>query len=489
MRPLPLVRELRKSLTALGIAGRRILVAVSGGPDSVALLLGLAELREGLSLELEVATIDHQLRPGSAADASYVKCLAKRLGLACQVERVEVKGEGGLEAAARRARYAALRRIAGERGCAFIATGHTLEDQAETVLLRLARGAGVRGLRGILPRRGQIVRPMLEVSRSQVADFLSARAVVPRIDPTNRSDRFARNRVRALVLPALEKALGPKAIVALARSAEIAAQDDRALERLARRRAKRILRQDQEGRLTGELEPLLALEPALQRRVLRRACKLVGLDPTRERLLAMAEALASKGPRSVQVGGGKEFQVRYGSFTLGGRRTAGEPQCFERLVPGVGQFRFAEGTVEVRRVVGRGVAAQGAIRIDPAQVALPLMLRSRRRGDRFRARGGRLKKLKAFLIDRKVPREEREQLPLLADSQGRVLWVVGVAPSDAAEQGERAQAAWEVAVDRSTSARRDGRLSRSGSEAEVAVAAGRRQKRKSRGRTRTWTPK
>ena len=163
-----LVAAVRASTVELGLFGKRVLVAVSGGPDSVALLLAMCEISTSLKLTIAAATVDHQLREGSAADVRYVARLCRRLGVGCHCLRVDVTGSGGLEAAARRARYRALGALARQQGYEAIATAHTREDQVETVLLRLGRGAGLRGARGILARRGAVVRPMLEVTRAHV---------------------------------------------------------------------------------------------------------------------------------------------------------------------------------------------------------------------------------------------------------------------------------------------------------------------------------
>lgn len=464
----PLIARLREACLDLGLPGARILVAVSGGADSVALMLGLCELSERLDLRLEVATVDHRLRPGSARDALYVERLARALGLVCTRREVQVRGAGGLEAAARRARYRALGQIARERGCEAIATGHTLEDQAETVLLRLARGTGTRGLRGVLARRGQVVRPLLRASRVEVRDYLRSRRVRGREDPTNASPEFARNRVRAQVLPALVDALGPSSVAAVARCAAIAAEDERLLSRLARRHAARIL-ESRPGELCGgETGALARLPESLRARVLRLAARRSGSRLDAGHLRRMRAALAARGPSSLALPGGVEFVVRYGRFALRAGPPAGlAPRC-ELPIPGPGVFALEGCRVEVRAFTGTGKPAPGAMRLDPARLALPLRLRARAPGDRFRPRGGHEKKLKAWLIDQKLPREARDGLRLLADSAGKVLWIIGLRESQEAEHGERSEAGWEVHVEASGSTD-DARLLRTGDSASTAV--------------------
>ncbi len=197
----------------------RVLVALSGGADSTALLAALARLRAAGQLsEVWALHVDHGLRPGSAAEADSCQVLCDRLQVRLERALVTV-GPGNLQARARRARYAALRGAAERLGATRIATGHTLTDQAETVLLRLLRGAGARGLAGIPPQRGPVVRPLVDRSRAEVLDFLREEGLPWLEDPTNQSPRFLRNRVRTEMVPLLRR-LGPSVERTLARTAD-----------------------------------------------------------------------------------------------------------------------------------------------------------------------------------------------------------------------------------------------------------------------------
>ncbi|HET9554167.1 MAG TPA: tRNA lysidine(34) synthetase TilS, partial [Anaeromyxobacteraceae bacterium] len=213
--------------------GDPILVALSGGRDSMALLAALAALRDrGLAGELSALHVDHGLRPGVAAEAAVARNACARLGVPCRSVEVTV-GPGNVQAAARRARYAALREEAARRGAARIATGHTRTDQAETVLLRLLRGAGARGLSGIPPRRGPIVRPLIDRSRGEGTAFLERLGLPWCDDPSNDTARYARNRLRQGLWPLLLE-LSPAVEAALARTADLLRDDERALDRAAR---------------------------------------------------------------------------------------------------------------------------------------------------------------------------------------------------------------------------------------------------------------
>lgn len=197
-----------------------LVAAVSGGADSTALLLLLAELAADIGIVLHVAHFDHRLRRGGAADAQFVSDLAARAGATIRVGRAETPSKS--EDDARRARYAFLERVAADRRAYAVATGHTRDDQAETVLLHLTRGAGIGGLAGMRPSREGIVRPLLCLSREDTVAVCAAAGVTPREDPTNRSLKFARNRIRRRVLPELAR-INPQAAAALARIADAAA--------------------------------------------------------------------------------------------------------------------------------------------------------------------------------------------------------------------------------------------------------------------------
>jgi tRNA(Ile)-lysidine synthase len=197
-----------------------VVVAVSGGTDSTALLFILAELAEELALVLHVAHFDHRIRRTGAADAQHVAELAARAGATFRAGRAASVPKG--EDEARRARYDFLRHVAAERGAARIATGHTRDDQAETVLLHLARGSGIGGLAGMRPERDGIVRPLLAIGRADTVAACAALGVRPIEDPSNRSLKYARNRIRRRVIPELA-AINPQATSALARLADAAA--------------------------------------------------------------------------------------------------------------------------------------------------------------------------------------------------------------------------------------------------------------------------
>jgi tRNA(Ile)-lysidine synthase len=263
----PAVAEVRNAVRAslAGLApGELVLVACSGGPDSLALAAALAFVAPRAGLRAGAVTVDHGLQPGSADRAGQVAGTLRGLGLdPVQAVTVTVDGSGGPEAAARAARYAALEKAAADVGAAAVLLGHTLDDQAETVLLGLARGSGARSLAGMPPRRGIFARPLLGVRRPVTAAACEALGLHSWADPHNADRRFARVRVRLDALPALEAALGPGVAEALARTAGQLRDDAEVLEEIA-----------QAQRMRGaELSAvdLAALPGAVRARVLRSA--------------------------------------------------------------------------------------------------------------------------------------------------------------------------------------------------------------------------
>ena len=227
-----------KALAAARVpaAGDGVAVAVSGGADSLALLHALRALAGPRGWRLAVVTVDHGLRPGSAADAAFVADHAKAIGLPARVRTLapadlDQHRRAGPEGAARAARYGALWPAADELGCRWLATGHTLDDQAETVLLQLLRGAGPDGLAGMAVRGGRLLRPLLGAHRAETRACCAAIGLEWREDPTNAGDGPLRNRVRQRLLPLLEE-LRPGATRALARTAALAADERDWLDRL-----------------------------------------------------------------------------------------------------------------------------------------------------------------------------------------------------------------------------------------------------------------
>jgi tRNA(Ile)-lysidine synthase len=283
----PFERKVQRACTQpqlLPVAGV-VVVACSGGADSLALLLALHALcgRAGSAfpaVHLHAAHLDHGLRgAASAADAAFVAEQCAQLGLPLTVgvvsDEEHATWQGSIEAAARTARYRFLRAVAAEVGANCIAMGHTLDDQAETVLLHLLRGSGLDGLGGMRPRADDIIRPLLRLRRADNEAYCAERGITPRNDPSNDDPRFTRNRIRHEVLPLLAT-LQPEIRPTLARSAEVLAHDADYLNAAADAAWPTILRASADAAITLDRSALGALHPAIRSRVLRHAILAVG---------------------------------------------------------------------------------------------------------------------------------------------------------------------------------------------------------------------
>jgi tRNA(Ile)-lysidine synthase len=400
MEGVDLPAHLRERLAELAPTSSKLLAAVSGGADSVALLRALDEA----GFAPVVAHLDHALRPESADDARFVAELAAGLGLEARLERVEVAGvarERGwnVEDAARRVRYEFLTRTARDSGADAVVTAHTLDDQAETVLMQLLRGAAY--LRGMPEKTGNVVRPLLDVPGSRLRDYLTALGQAWREDPTNRDRRWLRAWLRNEILPAL-CARFPDLSVRLGRHARLQADT----EALLRSEARGLLRdRGFDGR---ELE---AAAPALQREAIRLLFDAAGVAPASERIEEVRRHLGRETPYRLTLAPGKTLRLAYGRLELAthpSRPPADRPLTDPaQLPPGVPESVLA---------------------------APDLRLRGRRPGDRMRLPGGS-KSLARLLIDRKVPREERDALEVLA-SGSQVLWAEGIGLAAGVPDGE-----------------------------------------------------
>ena len=405
--------------------GETVLVGVSGGADSVALLDLLIALSPSWRLRLHVLHVDHQLRPDSASDADFVRALGTRLGVPVDVATVTVDRRESLEAAARAARHAALETWATRVGAQRIALGHTADDQAETVLMRLVQGAGVRGLAAIPPVRGRIIRPLIEVRRAALEAELR-RADLPWVeDPMNRDPKFLRNRIRHELLPLLADSYNPEVAAALARVATLARDTVAALDRAAVSELDRLAVFG-DSTVTLPLDPLRSLPRQTAAEVLRQGAGRLG---SRAPLRAWAHrglrrVLSTPAPRRPFRLGGVTIEVSCGLVRLA---LAGAAALAERAVAVPGRTELPEiGRVLEARLVPAGEYTipreSSRAAFDADALAGPLVVRARRSGERLAPFGGGERRLKTLLIDAKVPRWDRGRVPVVV-SGGEIVWV------------------------------------------------------------------
>lgn len=382
--------------------GDHVICAVSGGADSLALLFGLYLLREKLQITLSAAHFNHHLRgEESDRDEAFVAEFCGRFDIALHLGGGEVKpGKKGLEAAARDARYAFLRSLPGK-----VATAHTADDNAETVLLHLVRGTGLKGLCGIAPVGDRLIRPMLSVTRAEVETFLQDYCLRHITDSSNETDQFLRNRLRHHVMPLL-KAENPRLAENLSAMALQLQEEERLLAALT------------EQAYTVEVAKLRTMEPALRSRCLERLLKECGVrEPERSHILLAENLVFSENPSArADFPGGVTIQRQY-NVLCPVRETMALQQTF-LSVPGVTELsglrvtsRFSE--ERINNAYTFTVAVHG-----------PVVLRGRLPGDEMRLPGG-TKSLKKIYIDRKIPLSQRPFVPVLADELG-VLGVAGI---------------------------------------------------------------
>jgi len=439
--------------------GAPVLAAVSGGADSTALLHGLVRLGRAVA----AAHFDHQTRNGASADdARFVAEACGALGVPCAVESAPVadlaRAHGrSFEEEARLLRYAFFRRCARERGIAVCATGHHADDQAETVLLRLLRGTGPRGLAGIARERGEgelrVVRPLLGFRRDELRGWLEGEGLPWREDATNARPVAERNRVRNSLLPELARAHNPEIIRALARLAETAALENAHWEREVGRALAAAARPGGGTPLRAfSLEVLRGCSPALRRRVWAALLEEEGRRASHEAVTGLDRLVMEGNP-----GAKYTVDAALGAY-LGGDclclyRPSAAPEEVVLAVPGEAVFnghrfsarRLTRETVEVQGGP-KSLCGPGRQVLDGAVVSETLLLRGRRPGDRFRPLGMRGDvKLQDYFVNRRVPEPVRDAVPLVT-AAGDILWVVGHAPAARAAVTESTANIVEITV-------------------------------------------
>lgn len=440
-------------------AGDRVAVAVSGGADSAALLRLLLELRAELGIVLSVAHVNHKLRgEASDEDEKFVAELARQHGIEFHLRQAPVDAaSSGIEATARELRYAFFRELASEGRVTKVATAHTLDDQAETVLLRIFRGTGIRGLSGIHPRivfenqgrvMGEVVRPLLGFRRAELLTYLRDIGQDWREDSSNQNVDFLRNRVRHRLLPVITEEFGDATIERLSELAEIA----RAEEQWAASTPYPVPSIQSAGTVQPSLnvDPLLTLPLAVQRRLARGWLEgnVPGLSIS-FRLIEKALELA-RGPAGRQLELSGDWNLRRGRQELllelaaqPGRGKAADYQ-YSLVVPGVVEVRELGACIEARVVDAVAVPEQerGQL-LDAARLPKQIVIRNWRPGDCFwPAHTKSEKKVKELLSDRHVTGAEKKCWPV-AVADGRLVWLKGFAtPAALGPPAGVSQAIW-----------------------------------------------
>ncbi len=384
--------------------GDTVVCAISGGADSVALLFALYLLKEKLDIRLEAAHFNHHLRFGeSDADEAFVRSLCDRYDIPLHIGGGQVTaGEKGLEAAAREARYGFLRSLPGK-----IATAHTADDNAETVLLHMVRGTGLKGLGGITPVSGNVIRPMLTVTRTEVEAFLEEWCLPHAEDSSNGTDAFLRNRLRHHVMPLLKQE-NPRLAENLSAMA------------LRLRLDEEYLAQQSEGGCLPSVEALKQMHPALRSRILERFLKESGVREPEQTHISMAESLLYSGKPSARAcfPGGVTIVRNYDRLELLAPKEPPREVCLP--CPGTAEFG------SLRVICEPAESLRNSPEEFTVQPEGTIVLRCRRSGDAIRLPGG-TKSLKKLFIDRKIPAARRMEIPVVWDDRG-ILGVYSIGP-------------------------------------------------------------
>jgi tRNA(Ile)-lysidine synthase len=436
--------------------GETVIIAVSGGADSTALVHVITALRLDLRLTVHLAHLNHALRPDAGEDAAFVSRMSAALGFSYHESTINPRAlaaeEGlSLEDAGRRLRYAFLTRLAEEIGAQVVATGHTLDDQAETVLMRLLRGSGLEGLGGIPPVRAEsgirIIRPLIEATRAEIEAYLKSQGAEWREDSTNRDPAILRNRVRRSLLPALE-GYNPNVRQALARLAGLVRDDAEALGALADAQIAGTLSVGP-GAVRIELVPFARLHVALQRRALRAAVQRVhgNLHSLRFVHLEQARQLALDGQVGSWLslpGGVRVMHLEGHLEMIAGARAVRGPGEYRLPLPGrivavefgvqLAAEELDDQDCRIDRDEWTGGSGRMELLLDGGGVGESMILRGPRRGDRFApaGMGGKTKTVADFLSDEKIPRHRRAFTPVLTTDGGEIVWIVGLRAAEVA---------------------------------------------------------
>ncbi len=438
------VREMQRFISQHTMIedGETLLVAVSGGADSLALLYGLHALHTHLNCHLHVVHLNHGLREDSAADSEFVHEHAKRLGLPFTGHTIDLHSLNkqwklSVEAAGRKARYELYESVCAQTGATKVALGHHQDDSAETVLMNLIRGVGSIGLKGIEPvRDGKFIRPLLQFNRTEIEAYLASIDVVPRQDPTNKDTHFLRNRIRHELIPLLEQKYNANIISGLVRTADIIGAESEFLDEMTREAYEVCkLEFSQSKHITLDRTKFLHHYTVLQRRIIRHCiAESIGhiSDFSFDHCNVILTIINGEKPNaSITLPNGLHFRRTYQQLIF--ESTPVHTQDYNCLLNIPGDTYIPELDVEIQADVydipqeGVSTVPDGTHEaiFDYDTIQIPLTVRNRQKGDRFQPYGMEgTKKIKDYLMDVKVPLSERDRIPMVI-SGNDIIWVIG----------------------------------------------------------------
>ncbi|MDO8885913.1 tRNA lysidine(34) synthetase TilS [Candidatus Oleimmundimicrobium sp.] len=431
--------------------GDKVLVAVSGGQDSVASIYLLLQIRNFFNLDLHVFHLDHMLRGDiSKEDAQFVKALAEKEGLPSTILSFDVplyaaEKNLSVEEGAREARYMLFKKVANEIGANKVALGHTVDDQVETFLMCLLRGSGLKGLRAIPPVRDIFIRPLIEISRRETEEYCRAQGIEFKVDASNFEFTYLRNKIRHNLIPYLEE-YNPNLKETILRTIEVVGDDERFLDEIASKEFNRVS-VIKEGLIKFSLDDLKALSVAIRRRVLRMGIEILkgdlkGVEFKHIKDLLLDAEKMSKLRRDIP--GQIAIIKEYNNIILIRRDLLEKRGHFEVILSGPGKIEIPELNIEfevcITEVKGDLSSEKGILKdkfcltkgeanlvanLDADKVHFPIQVRNHLPGDKFFPLGLKgEKKLQDYFVDVKLPERLRDKVPIIL-SEGEIIWVVG----------------------------------------------------------------
>lgn len=422
-----MIKQVEKTMLRHGMLPiKSVLVGLSGGADSAALLHILKCLSEKYGFKVYAAHVNHCLR-GSAADADeqFSKELAKELGIRFYSIHADVKGEAARlktseELAGRKIRYDFFERLMAEHDIEFTATAHHKNDNAETILMNFMRGSGIKGLCGIPYKRGRIIRPLLDVSRKEIEEYCEKNGISYVTDATNNETVYTRNKIRHILIPEITKQFNPSFTDTITKNAAVIAVEEDFIESETRAAYKAIVKDNSVD--TGEL---CRLHKAIALRVIRKiTAELCGNEDVPASVTEAVLKLAEKNRTgaSYDIARGVYARIEYGKLIISKKRPQCDEFCYE-IVPGektyipeLGYYVLAEYSGEYKKDANEYFSVPEGCKIS---------VRNRRSGDKFAPWGMTgTKKLKDFMIDLKIPKEQRSRIGILTVND-EIAWVIG----------------------------------------------------------------
>jgi len=416
--------------------GDKILIGFSGGPDSVALMYILHSLQKRLKISLSAVYINHHIRPRAAKrEARFSENICAKFGVPFTCEDVNIpklsqKDKTGIEETARIYRYQTLERLAAQQACTKIAVGHHRDDRAETVIFNLLRGSGRMGVAGIPVRRGKIIRPLYEINRAEIADFLEENGLRYMTDRSNYSRKYTRNRIRRRIIPLMQRLISGAAVDNIIRFSEIVAEEERFLGNMTSVLYDKLVSITPGGKIRLDLSDKLEYDTWLKRRLVFKILAAAGFADIEFAEVERLVDLINQG-RQTRLAIQKEWTAEIAGASLYIYRPGSKISDYTVAIPGRCHLEYPRIWIDFEFVDKSKVkeiqsAAGRVAYIDADKVEGRLYLSGLKRGVRFRPYGRPgSKKAGDFLTDRKYPRPLRDELPVLYDDQG-IVWMAGL---------------------------------------------------------------